>query len=57
MARRRLSPSETRKPAPMRMLPAYWRKLKAIAGAFRISPGAWVESQLEQHMTAKDKEA
>ena len=56
MARRKLPSSETRKPAPMRMLPAYWRKLKAIAAAFRISPGAWVESQVEPHMTDKDRE-
>ena len=56
MARRKLSPNETRIPAPMRMLPAYWRKLKGIAAAFSISPGAWVESQIEPHMSAKDKE-
>jgi len=55
MPRKKLTPDETRKPAPMRMLPAYWRKLKAIAKAFNISAGEWTEQQVEPYMKPEDR--
>lgn len=55
MSRKKLKPEETRQPAPMRMIPAYWRKLKAVAKAFGISPGEWTEQQVEPHMRPEDR--
>ena len=54
MPRPKLSPTDTRQPAPMRMRPAYLAKLREIARAFGISPGEWIEAQLEPFMPTRD---
>lgn len=57
MARPKLSPAEIRVPAPIRMRPPYLAKLREIARAFGISPGQWVEVQLERFMPAASQDA
>jgi hypothetical protein len=55
MPRHKLQSDESRKPAPMRMRPPYWQKLKGIAKAFGISPGEWTEQQVEPYMPKDGK--
>lgn len=56
MPRPKLPPGQFRVAAPMRMRAPYLAKLREIARAFGISPGEWVEAQLEQFMP-KDTDA
>lgn len=50
MPRPKATPEETKIPAPLRMRRRYLKKLREMAAAFGISPGEWVEAQVEPYL-------
>lgn len=50
MPRIKVAPEETRVPMPLRLRPRFKQRLHELAASWRVSPGEWVEAQLDPYM-------